>query len=261
VPTAVSDDEQGRIRVEALEAALAAGSGPTIVCLQAGNLHSGAFDLLGEAIECSHQHGAWVHVDGAFGLWAGASATHRYLTVGMENADSWATDAHKTLNAPYDCGLAIVAEPTVLRTVFGAHPSYLTATGPSTGDPFEKTPELSRRARGVPVYAALRSLGRSGVAALVDCLVSNAQELAAGIARIDGAQILNQVDYTQVCVAFGDDARTREVTARLLAEGTVWMSGSRWKGRDVLRISVSNWSTDDHDVRVSIDAVRRAATG
>jgi glutamate/tyrosine decarboxylase-like PLP-dependent enzyme len=177
----------------------------------------------------------------------------------MENADSWATDAHKTLNAPYDCGVAIVAEPAVLRTVFGTHPSYLTATGPSTGDPFEKTPELSRRARGVPVYAALRSLGRSGVAALVDCLVSNAQELAAGIARIDGAQILNQVDYTQVCVAFGDDARTREVTARVLAEGTVWMSGSRWKGRDVLRISVSNWSTDDNDVQVSIDAVRRAA--
>jgi glutamate/tyrosine decarboxylase-like PLP-dependent enzyme len=258
-PTAVAADEQGRIRIDALAAELANGSGPTIVCLQAGNLHSGAFDLLGEATDLSHDYGAWVHVDGAFGLWAAASPTHRYLTVGVETADSWATDAHKTLNAPYDCGLAIVADSAALRAVFGTHPSYLITADPGPGDPFERAPELSRRARGVPVYAALRSLGRSGVAALVDTLVSNAQELAAGIAQIEGAQILNNVDFTQVCVSFGDDERTREVTRRLLQDGVVWMSGSQWKGRDVLRISVSNWSTDDNDVRVSIDAVRRAA--
>jgi glutamate/tyrosine decarboxylase-like PLP-dependent enzyme len=260
-PTAVAADEQGRIRIDALAAELANGSGPTIVCLQAGNLHSGAFDLLGEATELAHDYGAWVHIDGAFGLWAAASPTHRYLTVGVETADSWATDAHKTLNAPYDCGLAIVADSTALRAVFGSHPSYLITAEPGPGDPFERTPELSRRARGVPVYAALRSLGRSGVAALVDTLVSNAQQLAAGIAQIEGAQILNNVDFTQVCVAFGNDARTRDVTSRLIDDGVVWMSGSRWKGREILRISVSNWSTDDSDVRLSIDAVRRAAVG
>jgi glutamate/tyrosine decarboxylase-like PLP-dependent enzyme len=259
-PTVIAADAQGRIRPDALAEALAAGVGPAIVALQAGNLHSGAFDPIAEATAIGHGHGAWVHVDGAFGLWAAASPTHRHLLTGYDAADSWATDAHKTLNTPYDCGLAIVARPAPLRAAMGVHTSYLIPADPGPGDPFEKTPELSRRARGVPVWAALRSLGRSGVADLVDRLVAHARQLAAGIAEINGAEVLNDVDFTQVSVAFGDDARTREVTARLLADDAVWMSGSRWKDRDILRISVSNWSTDDADVRTSIDAVRRAAS-
>ncbi|WP_456825971.1 pyridoxal phosphate-dependent decarboxylase family protein [Cellulomonas sp. P5_E12] len=255
-PTAVPADRQGRLVVGELERAL--GDGPTIVCLQAGNLHSGASDPMAEAIDVAHAHGAWVHVDGAFGLWAAASPRLRGLLTGYERADSWGTDAHKTLNVPYDCGLAIVARPEPLRRAFGVHADYF-ATFQGSGDPMEKVPELSRRARGVPVWAVLRSLGRSGVADLVDGLVARARQIADGIAAIEGAQILNDVVFTQVSVAFGSDERTREVTARVLADGVTWMSGSRWRGRDVLRVSVSNWSTDDEDVARSVDAVRRAA--
>jgi glutamate/tyrosine decarboxylase-like PLP-dependent enzyme len=257
-PTVVAADEQGRLRLDALATALEQGSGPAIVCLQAGNLHSGAFDPIAAATALAHEHGAWVHVDGAFGLWAGASPRLRHLVTGYETADSWATDAHKTLNVPYDCGISIVAHPNALRGAMGMLASYLVHDeGP--GDPLEKVPELSRRARGVPVWAALRSLGRSGVADLVDRLTDHARALADGIAAIEGAEVLNDVVFTQVCLAFGDDERTREVTRRLLEDGTVWMSGSRWHDRDILRISVSNWSTDAADVAASIDAVRRAA--
>ena len=258
-PEVVPADAQGRIRLDALGAALSSGGGPTIVCLQAGNVHSGAFDPMGPASKLAHEHGAWVHVDGAFGLWAAVSPGLRHLVDGHETADSWATDAHKTLNVPYDCGIVAVAQPDALRKAMGSSASYLVRSeGP--GDPLEKVPELSRRARGVPVWAALRSLGRSGVADLVDRLALNARRLADGIADIDGADIANDVVFTQVCATFGDDERTRLVTERLLAEGTAWMSGSRWRDRDVLRISVSNWSTDDHDVAASVAAVRRAAT-
>ena len=224
-------------------------------------MHSGAFDPFVRAIEVAHEHGAWVHVDGAFGLWAAAAPGLRHLTDGLAGADSWATDAHKTLNVPYDCGVAIVADPAAMRSALGVHASYLISDESGQGDPSEKVPELSRRARGVPVWAALRSLGRDGVADLVERLARHARALAEGIATIDGAQILNDVEYTQVCVAFGDDERTRAVTTRLIADATAWMSGSRWRGQDVLRISVSNWSTDEDDVRRSIDAVRRAADG
>ena len=262
-PTVVEADDQGRIKVDALAKALSETTGPTIVCLQVGNVHSGAFDPVGPAIEVAHAHGApgatWVHVDGAFGLWAAATPSLRSQIKGLENADSWATDAHKTLNVPYDCGLAIVARPEAVRAALGVQASYLIHANGGPGDPFEKVPELSRRARGIPVWAALRSLGRSGVADLVDGLVRNARAIAAGISEVEGAQILNDVVFTQVCVAFEDDAQTRAVTAQLLADGTAWMSGSRWRGRDVLRVSVSNWSTDDDDVAASVDAVRRAA--
>jgi len=262
-PTAVEADDQGRIKLDALARALDAATGPTIVCLQAGNVHSGAFDPIGPAIELAHAHGApgetWVHVDGAFGLWAAASPSLRPLVPGLDNADSWATDAHKTLNVPYDCGLAIVARPEPMRAALGVHASYLPSGTAGPGDPFEKVPELSRRARGIPAWAALRSLGRSGVADLVDGLVKNARAIAAGISEIEGARVLNDVVFTQVCVAFEDDAETLAVTAQLLADGTAWMSGSRWHGQDVLRVSVSNWSTDDADVAASVDAVRRAA--
>ncbi len=257
VPTTVPADDQGRILVDELAHALAQDSGPTIVCLQAGNLHSGAFDPMADAIEVAHAHGAWVHVDGAFGLWAAASPRLRHLTAGLGGADSWATDAHKTLNVPYDCGVAVVARPEPLRRAFGMQASYFAAFA-GAGDPQEKVPELSRRARGVSVWAALRSLGRSGVEDLVDRLVLRARQLADGLAAIEGAEILNDVVFTQVSVAFGSDERTKRVGEALIADGGTWMSGSRWQGRDILRVSVSNWSTDEEDVARSIEAVRRA---
>jgi glutamate/tyrosine decarboxylase-like PLP-dependent enzyme len=259
-PIVVAADEQGRLKVNELATALeSVPEGESIiVCLQAGNLHSGAFDPFEEAIAVAHARGAWVHVDGAFGLWAAASPSLSYLTRGMAGADSWATDAHKTLNVPYDCGIAIVAHPRSMRSTFGVHASYLILDESGSGDPSEKVPELSRRARGVPVWAALRSLGRSGVAELVEGLVSNAKSLARGVKDIVGAEVLNDVDYTQVCISFGSDSRTREVTQRIIADGATWMSGSRWKDQDVLRISVSNWSTDDEDVRLSLEALSRA---
>ncbi len=264
-PIAVDADHQGRIIPSALEKALGStvDDGPAIVCLQAGNVHSGGFDPFAECVALAHKHHAWVHVDGAFGLWAAASPRLRHHTEGCAGADSWATDAHKTLNVPYDCGIAIVADPRAMRGAMGVHASYLInpaeAAGPA--DPLEKVPELSRRARGVPVWAALRSLGRDGVAGLVEGLVGHARTLALGIAGIDGAHILNEVDFTQICVAFETDERTRAVTNALIEDGTAWMSGSRWRDRDVLRVSVSNWSTDDADVARSIEAVRRAAAG
>jgi glutamate/tyrosine decarboxylase-like PLP-dependent enzyme len=262
-PATIPADEQGRIRVDALAEALVAipPGTPVVLCLQAGNVHSGAFDPFAEAVGLAHEHGAWVHVDGAFGLWAAASPGLRHLAEGMAEADSWTTDAHKTLNVPYDCGLAIVADPAAMRGAMGVRASYLVPDESGPGDPYERVPELSRRARGIPVWAVLRSLGSRGVADLVDGLVRNARDIAAGLADLDGVEVLNDVDYTQVCVSFGGDDRTRAVTQRLIADGTTWMSGSRWRDRDVLRISVSNWSTDAADVRLSLDAVRAAAAG
>ncbi|SFN76613.1 pyridoxal phosphate-dependent decarboxylase family protein [Mycetocola miduiensis] len=256
LPTPVAADDQGRIRVDALADALDAVSGPTILCLQAGNLHSGAFDPFREAIDLAHSHGAWVHVDGAFGLWAAVSPEWASAVDGLELADSVATDAHKTLNVPYDCGVAIVTDRALLRSAFGVHTDYLIHD--AQGDPFERVPEFSRRARGIPVWAALRSLGREGTIALVEKLAENARALAQGLGELPGVEVLNDVVFTQVCLSFGTDERTRAVTQALIADGAVWMSGSRWQGRDVLRISVSNWSTDATDVAASVDAVRRA---
>ena len=258
-PTSVPVDDQGCIMADALAAALDRVDGPVIVALQAGNIHSGASDPFEQTIALAHEHDAWVHIDGAFGLWAAASPNLRHLVAGLESADSWATDAHKTLNVPYDCGVAIVSRPEVMRATFGVHASYLIADQLGPGDQLEKVPELSRRARGVPVWAALRSLGRSGTIALVDRLAATARALADGVAGIPAVEVLNDVVFTQVCMSFGTDERTRRVTDRLIAEGEVWMSGSRWMGRDVLRISVSNWSTDAADVATAIAAVRRAA--
>ena len=254
----VAADDQGRILPAALAEALAAIDGPVIVALQAGNLHSGAFDPMRECIELAHASGAWVHVDGAFGLWAAVSEQWREATDGLELADSWATDAHKTLNVPYDCGVAIVTRPEVLEAVFGARPAYLIQADDGPSDPFARVPEFSRRARGVPVWAALRQLGRRGVVELVEGLAAHARELAAGIAELPGVEVLNDVVFTQVSLAFGSDERTKAVTRQLIAGGAVWMSGSKWQGRDILRISVSNWSTDASDVAASIAAVARA---
>jgi glutamate/tyrosine decarboxylase-like PLP-dependent enzyme len=254
----VDADHEGRILPDALAAAMDEQPGPSLVCLQAGNLHSGAFDPMEEAIAVAHDRGGWVHVDGAFGLWAAVSPTLRERIAGVEGADSWATDAHKTLNVPYDCGLAIVASPEALRRAFSFHTSYFIATDEGPGDPFEKVPELSRRARGIPVWAALRQLGRHGVIAMVERLAANARALAEGLAAIPGVEVLNDVVFTQVSVSFGSDDRTHRVTQRLMAEGAVWMSGSSWRGREILRISVSNWSTDAGDVAASIAAVQSA---
>ena len=260
-PEPVAVDDQGRIDPEALAAALAAGSdappSPAIVVLQAGNVHSGAFDPFGPAIEAARRHGAWVHVDGAFGLFAAASPRTRHLVAGYQEADSWTTDAHKTLNVPYDCGIAIVRDQAALRGSMGMHGDYLIRD--AVGDPFEFVPELSRRGRAFTVWAVMRALGRSGLAALVDGFCRNAANFAAGIAGIDGAAVENDVVFSQVCASFGGDERTEEVTRRLLADGTAWMSGSRWRGKSVLRISVCNWSTTDDDVERSLDALRKAA--
>jgi len=258
-PVAVAVDHEGRLRPDALAHALEGITGPSIVCLQAGNLHSGAFDPMHAAIEVAHSHGAWVHVDGAFGLWAAASPHYRDHLDGLDAADSWATDAHKTLNVPYDCGIAIVARADVLRSTFGTTTSYLIQDDHGSSDPFERVPEMSRRARGTTVWAALRSLGRSGTVGLVEGLAATAQALAAGLAQIPGVEVLNDVVFTQVCLSFGSDERTRAVTQAVIADGTVWMSGSRWHDRDVLRISVSNWSTSADDIAASIAAVERVA--
>jgi glutamate/tyrosine decarboxylase-like PLP-dependent enzyme len=257
-PQVVAADDQGRLIPEALDVALAEGSGPALVCLQAGNLHSGAFDPFPEAIRVARKHGAWVHVDGAFGLWAAAVPELRGLTRGYEDADSWGTDAHKTLNVPYDCGIAIVRDASALRSAMGLHTSYLMHDAEGPGDPFEKVPELSRRARGVPVWAALKSLGSDGVAAQVRGMAAAASDIAVGLAALDGVEVLNDVSYTQVCLAFGDDATTRAVTARIIGDGKVWMSGSRWRDRDILRVSVSNWHTAGDEVRTAVDAVSSA---
>ena len=258
LPMPVDADREGRIIPAALAEAMRDVSGPSIVCLQAGNLHSGAFDPMRECVAIAHAHGAWVHVDGAFGLWAAASPAYRAQLDGLETADSWATDAHKTLNVPYDCGIAVVTDPGVGRSAFGVQTSYLINADHGPGDPFDKVPELSRRARGVPVWAALQSLGRSGVIALVDGLAANARALADGLSRLPGVEVLNDVVFTQVSLAFGDDENTRRVTGNLINDGTVWMSGSHWQDRDILRISVSNWSTDAADVAAAIAAVERA---
>ena len=256
-PELVPADRQGRIEPAALLERLQAGDGrPSVVVLQAGNVHSGAFDPFEEAIATAHEHGAWVHIDGAFGLFAGAAPAYRHLVRGYEAADSWATDAHKTLNVPYDCGLAIVRDPIALRAAMSMHGDYLIQD--AAGDPFEKVPELSRRARAFTVWAVLRSLGRSGVAELVDRLVGHARVFADGITGIDGAEVLNEVVFTQVCATFGDDARTLDVVRRMLDDGTAWTSGSVWREQAVLRISVSNWSTTDVDVERTLEALRAA---
>jgi glutamate/tyrosine decarboxylase-like PLP-dependent enzyme len=256
-PELVAVDDQGRLSGRDLAARLDGSHGPAIVCLQAGNIHSGAFDPFDEAVEIAARAGAWVHVDGAFGLWAAASPDLAALTRGMAGADSWATDAHKTLNTPYDCGIAVVADPPALRAAMGVHASYLLAS--STVDPMELVPEMSRRARGVPVWAALASLGADGVRGLVEGLVAAARGIADGIAEIPGARVLNDVDYTQVSVAFETDEQTRAVFAALLAEGRVMPSASTWAGRAVIRFSVSNWQTGPDEVADTVDAVRRAA--
>lgn len=250
----VDADDEGRMRPAALRAALDGVAGPTVVCLQAGEVHTGAFDPFPEVVGLAHEHGAWVHVDGAFGLWAAASSRTRPLTAGVADADSWATDAHKTLNVPYDSGLAIVRDPAALHRAFGVSADYLMG---GVGDPLERTPEFSRRARGFAVWAALRSLGRRGVDDLVATLCARAAQMAAGLREIPGVEVLNDVVFTQVVATFGDDDRTRRLGADLLADGTAVLTPGVWRGRAVQRCSMSSWATTADDVDRALAAIRR----
>jgi glutamate/tyrosine decarboxylase-like PLP-dependent enzyme len=256
-PEVVACDAEGRIDIADLDFRLAEDGGPAILCLQAGNIHSGAFDPFTEAVAAAHEAGAWVHVDGAFGLWAALLPQLDRLTAGLADADSWATDAHKTLNVPYDCGVAVVKDAAALQRAMSVHASYLLTS--SAVDPHERVPEMSRRARGVPVWAAIASLGAEGVRELVGGLVDGARGIADGIARIPGARVLNDVVYTQVSVAFEDDRRTREVFRRVLEEGRIMPSASVWHDTAVIRFSVSSWRTGPEEVRDTVDAVARAA--
>jgi glutamate/tyrosine decarboxylase-like PLP-dependent enzyme len=256
-PIVVPADAEGRIRVDELRRVLAAGDGPAIVLLQAGNIHSGAFDDFGRAIAVAHEAGAWVHVDGAFGLWAAASPRMRGLVAGMHEADSWSTDAHKTLSVPYDCGIAIVRDGQAMHRALSMHASYLQATAVGA-DPHEKVPELSRRARGIPTWAVLRSLGRDGVTRLVEQLADAARGIADGVRELPGVEVLNEVVFTQVCIALGDDAATEALSERLWKEGDVLAMTSRWHDRAVVRFSVSNWGTDATQVARTVGAVERA---
>ncbi|WP_136043978.1 MULTISPECIES: pyridoxal phosphate-dependent decarboxylase family protein [unclassified Microbacterium] len=249
----IASDDQGRMRPDSLEAALAEGDGPLIVCLQAGEVHTGAFDDFAALIPIARRHGAWVHIDGAFGLWAAAAPALSHLTDGMADADSWATDAHKTLNVPYDCGMAIVRDPADSIAAFRTGGDYLIYSGL---DPWDVTPELSRRARGVPAWAALRSLGRSGIAELMDRLHANAVAMAAGLRSVESVEVINDVDYTQVMFRLGSDEATRALGAAILVEGTAAMTGAEWEGRAALRCSMSSWATTPDDVDRTVQAIR-----
>jgi glutamate/tyrosine decarboxylase-like PLP-dependent enzyme len=255
----VDADDQGRMSVDALRAALAAGSGPTIVCAQAGEVNTGAFDPLDEIADAVEDAGAWLHVDGAFGLWAAASPELRHLVRGSERADSWATDCHKWLNVPYDSGVAFCAHPDAHRAALSVTAAYLVhAEDKRERDEVDWTPEFSRRARGFAVYAALRSLGRSGVADLVERCCVHARRFAEELDAA-GATVVNDVVLNQVLVRFGDGERTRAVIAAVQDEGTCWLGGTEWNGEHAMRISVSNWRTNDDDVERSIRAILAAA--
>jgi glutamate/tyrosine decarboxylase-like PLP-dependent enzyme len=250
----VPADDQGRMRVDKLPDL---GGGPTIVCGKAGEVNTGAFDDLEAIADAADETGAWFHVDGAFGLWAAASPTLRHLVRGAERADSWTTDAHKWLNVPYDSGFAFCAHPEAHRAAIGVTASYLVLSDDAR-DQMDWTPEFSRRARGFAVYAALRSLGRSGIADLVERSCAHARRFAE-LLEAGGASILNDVVLNQVLVRFGDGEHTREVIRRVQEDGTCWLSGTDWRGEHAMRISVSNWRTTDEDVERSVGAILAAA--
>jgi glutamate/tyrosine decarboxylase-like PLP-dependent enzyme len=255
----VETDEQGRMRAGALRDAMRNVDGPAIVCAQAGNVNSGSVDPLREIAEIAHERSAWLHVDGAFGLWGRASKSRRALLDGIDLADSWATDAHKWLNVPYDSGIVIVRDSSAHRASMTVTAEYLEQTAGAERDEVDWVPEFSRRARGFATYAALRHLGRRGVESLVDRCCEHARRFAEILGRDSRVRILNDVVLNQVLVRFGDDdALTRDVVARVQRDGTCWLAGSTWKGVAVMRISVSNWSTTEEDVERSAAAILRA---
>jgi glutamate/tyrosine decarboxylase-like PLP-dependent enzyme len=257
----VEADGQGRMRAELLAETLGSDDAPTIVCAQSGNVNTGSFDALPEIADAAQAAGAWLHVDGAFGLWAGASPSLRHLVAGVERADSWATDAHKWLNVPYDSGLVFCAHPDAHRAAMAVQAGYLIQAEPDAErDQMDWTPEFSRRARGFAVYAALRALGRSGVAELVDNACARARRFAERLGGEDGVEVLNDVVLNQVLVRFADDDEvTRAVVRGVQEDGTCWLSGTTWQGRGAMRISVSNWRTTEDDVDRSVEAILRSA--
>ncbi|MGY0003079.1 pyridoxal phosphate-dependent decarboxylase family protein [Micromonospora sp. I033] len=255
----VRTDRNGAIEPGSLRAVLRAGApGPTIVCLQAGNVNTGACDELRGAVELVHRHGGWAHVDGAFGLWAAASPATRHLVDGLELADSWACDGHKWLNLPYDTAFAFCRRPDVHAAAMSYAAAYLVGSGGSPAGA-DLTAESSRRARGFAVWSGLRELGRDGVAALVDRCCALARRFADGLAAA-GFEVANEVVLNQVLVGFGDDARTDRVVAAVQADGTCWAGGTTWRGRRLMRLSVSNATTTEADIDRSIAAIARLAS-
>ena len=243
-------DDQGRMRVDALPDI----AGPTIICTQAGNVNTGAIDPICELSDRSDNSGAWVHVDGAFGLWAQAAPQRRYLTAGIEKADSWATDAHKWLNVTYDCGLAFVKDPAALCAAMSISADYLPQT--TRREPLHYTPEASRRARGIEIWATLRSLGRTGVADLIEDDCRMATRFAEKLQQA-GFEIVNEVMLNQVLVSFGTPEHTLAVIKRIQKDGTCWCGSTVWQGRTAMRISVSSWTTTEEDVDRSVEAMIR----
>jgi glutamate/tyrosine decarboxylase-like PLP-dependent enzyme len=246
-------DTQGRMRLDAFPAV----DERTIVCVQAGNVNSGAFDPIQEICERAHSYGAWVHVDGAFGMWASASPALAHLARGVEDADSWATDAHKWLNVPYDSGLVFTRNADALRRAMSVGGAYLAQDEDRV--PYQYTPDFSRRARGIEVWAALRHLGRSGLADLIERTCRYAGQFANGL-RAAGYHVLNDIVLNQVLVSFGSSERTREVIARVQRDGTCWCGGTVWQGHTAMRISVSSWATTEEDVERSLEAILRVAS-
>jgi aromatic-L-amino-acid decarboxylase len=249
-------DGDGRVRAETLHTALAASADPAIVVLQAGELNLAAFDPFEELAPIARAAGAWTHVDGAFGLWAKASPNHRHLTRGLELCDSWTTDAHKYLNVPYDSGLAFVRDAAAHRAAMTLSTSYLPAGG-AARDPIDWNPEFSRRARGFAIYAALRELGREGIADLVERTSRYARELTVGIGAMPGAELIAPSGLNQGLVRFGDDGRTEAVIAAINASGEAFFGGVTWQGRRAMRISACNWRTTEIDVARTLAVVRK----
>jgi glutamate/tyrosine decarboxylase-like PLP-dependent enzyme len=246
-------DAQGRMRLDAFPDV----DDRTIVCVQAGNVNSGAFDPVSKICERAHSNGAWVHVDGAFGMWAAAAPARAHLARGVEDADSWATDAHKWLNVPYDSGLVFTRNADALRRAMSVGGAYLAQDEDRV--PYQYTPDFSRRARGMEIWAALRQLGRSGLADLVERTCRYAGQFAEGL-RAAGYRVLNDVVLNQVLVSFGTSERTREVIARVQRDGTCWCGGTVWQGNTAMRISVSSWATTEADVQRSLAAILRLAS-
>ncbi|HKP18959.1 MAG TPA: pyridoxal-dependent decarboxylase [Gaiellaceae bacterium] len=255
----IAADDQGRMRPDALRGALGAHEGPAIVCAKAGEVNTGSFDAFDEIADAAEEAGAWLHIDGAFGLWAAASPRFAHLCAGAERADSWATDGHKWLNVPYDCGIMLCARPEAHRRAISVYADYLIHAGEGgPRDEMDWTPEFSRRARGFTVYAAIRQLGRSGIAELVERCCAHAARFARELPST-GAEVLNEVVLNQVLFRYESDARTAEVLRRVQESGEAWMSGSVWEGRQAIRLSVSNWQTSDDDVTRTLAAFARAA--
>ena len=245
-------DNQGRMKADSLPEM----DEKTILCLQAGNVNTGSFDPVKEIVPVAKEKGAWVHIDGAFGLWASVSSKYKYLAEGCELADSWATDGHKWLNVPYDSGIVLVKNPDDLRGAMSMQGAYLDQTGARI--PYQYTPELSRKARGIEIWAALRSLGRKGVAELIERTCRHAKRFAEGL-RSAGYQILNDVVINQVLVSFGDAETTNKIISEIQRDGTCWCGGTVWQGKTAMRISVSSWATTDEDVEKSLEAMIRIA--